>query len=94
MPGNGNDQTLPIWSAWRNEDSNTLLFNVEEQGGVKVVENRLFREDLKAELRSDDKFTDEEKCEFYLQMFLNGFQDAVEFDREEYLGFVNGGCPE
>ena len=94
IPGNGSDQTLPHWSAWRGEDSNTLLFNVEHQGGVRVIENALYREDLKAQLRSDDKFTEAERCEFYLQMFLNGFQDAVAFDREEYLRFVDGGCPD
>ena len=92
-PGRGTkDQNLK-WLQWQENGIHTLILDTKSDGGIRMISNKVSASDLKMRLHNDTLFNDEEKCEFYIQMFLNGYQDIAAYDELEYSNFVESGCP-
>ncbi len=91
-PGKGSSGGFPQWSAWQESGTNILLLDTDNDGGVRMSDNRMSLAMIKDRMREDDAFTQEEKCEAYRLVFLNGYQIPLGYDAAEYATFGDGGC--
>jgi para-nitrobenzyl esterase len=80
-PGQGRNQQLPHWQAWNLKAGNTLLFDSDADGGVRMASVRINVEQLKSELANDAKIqNNRDRCELYVQMFY----ERPAFQWQEY----------
>jgi len=68
-PGNGGDQKLPEWTAWKPDTAGRLLLDMPVDA-IKMNDYRFTVNDLKQRLREDSQITSvRERCELYAQLF-------------------------
>ncbi len=87
-PGRGRQGELPLWSSWQRE-APLLLLDVESDGGIRMGEDSMTPAMIAKRLRDDDSLSDSEKCQAYLDLFLNNYQTPLAFDRSEYRSLAN-----
>jgi para-nitrobenzyl esterase len=83
---------LPKWTAWNNESGADKFIILDAgEGAIKMSNQELFEDQLKARLENDEGITSTKKrCELYKSLFVP--QDLSGFDMSEYLKFRKGGC--
>lgn len=84
-PGTGSADDQIAWSPWQAQGEHIMLFDTDNDGGVRLVEDRLQIEDVRQRLLSDVTFSKEERCVAYPLILLNGYMVADGYDRAEHL---------
>ena len=93
-PGKGRDGTEVEWKPWDNtsDDSDKfIVFDTQEDGGIRMVSDELTLQDLKDRLLADKSFDNQEDyCRTYVQLF--GLSPL--WNQEEYENLGEQGCKE
>lgn len=89
-PGNGGENSQATWSSWQPTGHNILIFDEENDGGVRLAEVRTNVADIKKQLISDEVISSlKDKCQAYASLFLHGYQTSEFWNEGEYLSL---GC--
>jgi para-nitrobenzyl esterase len=83
-PGNGGNEELATWTTWQPQGEHIMLFDTENDGGARMVEDRLSIEDVRQRLLNDETFTQEERCVAYPVILLNGYMISDGYDEAEH----------
>jgi para-nitrobenzyl esterase len=83
-PGRGSDKALSSWTAWQPRGEHIMFFDTENDGGARMVEDRLTIEDVRDRLINDEAFSREERCEAYPRILLNGYMVADGYREAEH----------
>ncbi len=81
-PGEGLSGEEPDWLPWRQQDSgHYLILDTEMDGGIRMTQDIVRFEDVKADFMSDTSFAStEEKCMAYRNTFWADLYDPVEYE--------------
>lgn len=90
-PSKGRNGDLFQWPAWSNEAGGpkTLILDSEAGGGVRMWNEEVTMESIKAQFMAEQWSVPANRCSTY----RSTFGGSTLFDREEYLGLIEGGCP-
>ena len=87
-PGSGRDGKETPWLAWGTDGQRSLILDTVEGGGIRMMDDEVTREGIKAELAADTSITDaRERCALYVSNF-----GRPALDRAEYESFGPDGC--
>ncbi len=91
-PGRGSREDQPEWPAWAGTSATTtgrlLVFDTPADGGVRVAEVTLSREDVIAAVDAEPDLAQDEKC----ALFRDLFSPRPDWDIEEYRRIGRHGC--
>lgn len=90
-PGRGRDGTLPQWRPWQNGEGNPkmLILDSRADGGIRMSDEEVTLAGIKEDFMAEEWSDPQNRCRAYQATF--GGTPA--FDRDEYTGLVEGGCP-
>jgi para-nitrobenzyl esterase len=83
-PGKGSAGEQVFWPQWQEKGEHIMLFDTQNDGGVRMVEDRLKVDDIKQRLLSDAIFSREERCVAYPLILLNGYMVSDGYDETEH----------
>lgn len=83
-PGNGGFSRQVSWKAWQPDGEHIMLFDTENDGGVRMVNAPMRIDDIKHRLINDDAFSRQERCDAYPMILLNGYMVADSYDSNEH----------
>ena len=87
-PGRGQDGKQVPWLAWGVDGKRSIILDSPADQGIFMDDEEVTVGSIKAELLSDDGFTDEIlRCGIYVRIFR-----GEHFDRAEYEAMGNGTC--
>ncbi|MBM70533.1 MAG: carboxylesterase [Haliea sp.] len=89
-PGKGKNQELPPWTPWQPQGEHIMFFDTDNDGGARMVEDRLTIEAIRQRLVNDAAFTKEERCEAYPKIFLTGYMIADGYVESEHSLLCEG----
>lgn len=90
--GNGRDGSLPLWQPWQNGEGEPKMLILDSQagGGIRMSDEEVTLESIKTDFMAEQWSDPQNRCRAYLATF--GRTPA--FDRDEYMGLIEGGCEE
>ncbi len=89
-PGQGREGNLPEWNKWQARGDNLMVFDAENEGGVRMQEIRTNVADIKQRLATNTLIGSlEDRCRGYASLFLHGYQTSDFWSEQEYLSL---GC--
>ncbi|MFK8019996.1 MAG: carboxylesterase/lipase family protein [Pseudomonadales bacterium] len=91
-PGHGGADGQDQWTPWQPHGKQLMLFDVDDDGGVRMADEAMDLATIKQRLARQEGFNQKEKCDAYLFLFLNGYQTPIGYDEQEFLNFADGGC--
>ena len=86
-PGKGRSNNLPQWKAW-SESEKYMILDSEEDQGLVMVDNEVTVDSIFNELTTDERFTQDEKCQSLFRMSYSG----DEFPIERFNAYDDGYC--
>ena len=86
-PGKGRSNNLPQWKAW-SESEKYMILDSEEDQGLVMVNSEVTVDSIFNELTTDERFTQDEKCQSLFRMSYSG----DEFPIERFNAFDEGYC--
>jgi len=86
-PGKGRSNNLVQWKAW-SESEKYIIFDSEEDQGLVMVESEVTVDSIFNELITDERFTQDEKCQLLFSMSYSG----DEFPIELFNTYAEGYC--
>ena len=86
-PGKGRSNNLPQWKAW-SESEKYMILDSEEDQGLVMVDSEVTVDSIFNELITDERFTQDEKCQSLFSMSYSG----DEFPIERFNAFDDGYC--
>ncbi len=89
-PGNGGEVEQQRWTPWHATNSHIMLFDTENDGGVRMSNEPMTVASIKQRLFSDTDFSLEERCKMYTQLFLNGYMVADAYNQLEHQSLCEG----
>ena len=89
-PGEGGEARQPRWTPWQATGDHLMLFDTENDGGVRMSNQRMRVEDIKQQLFTDPIFSIEERCKTYTDLFLNGYMHTDAYDQAEHQSLCSG----
>lgn len=89
-PGSGRDGSLPLWQPWQNGDGNPkmIILDSTSDGGIRMSAEEVTLESIKADFMAEQWSDPQNRCRVY----LSTFGGTAVFDRDEYVGLIEGGC--
>ncbi|ALO45781.1 carboxylesterase/lipase family protein [Pseudohongiella spirulinae] len=86
----GRNGDLPLWQPWQNGEGNpkTLILDSEAGGGIRMMSQEVTLESIKADFMAEQWSDPQNRCRAYLSTFAG----TEAFDRDEYVGLIEGGC--
>lgn len=90
-PGRGRNADLPLWQPWQNGEGNPKMIVLDSpgDGGIRMSSEEVTMESIKADFMAEQWSDPQNRCRAYLSTFAG----TGVFDREEYLGLTDEGCP-
>jgi len=90
-PGSGRDAELPLWQSWQNGEGipKMIILDSANDGGIRMSSEEVTMESIKADFMAEQWSDPQNRCRAYLSTFAG----TAVFDRAEYLGLAEGGCP-
>src|SRR5690606_3463068 len=90
-PGRGRNADLPLWQPWQNGEGNPKMIVLDSpgDGGIRMSIEEVTMESIKADFMAEQWSDPQNRCRAYLSTFAG----TAVFDREEYLGLTDEGCP-
>ena len=70
-PGKGRSNNLPQWKAW-SESEKYMILDSEEDQGLVMVNSEVTVDSIFNELTTDERFTQDEKCQSLFRMSYSG----------------------
>ena len=86
-PGKGRSNNLPQWKAW-SESEKYMILDSEEDQGLVMVDSEVTVDSIFNELTTDERFTQDEKCQSLFRMSYSG----DEFPIERFNAYDDGYC--
>ena len=86
-PGKGRSNNLAQWKAW-SESEKYIILDSEEDQGLVMVDSEVTVDSIFNELPTDEKFTQDEKCQLLFSMSYSG----DEFPIELFNTYADGYC--
>ena len=86
-PGKGRSNNLPQWKAW-SESEKYMILDSEEDQGLVMVDSEVTVDSIFNELTTDERFTQDEKCQSLFSMSYSG----DEFPIERFNAYDDGYC--
>lgn len=87
-PGRGQDGLQVPWLAWGTDGKRSIILDSPADQGIFMDDQEVTMESIKAELMSDEGFSDETlRCQIYARTFRNEF-----FVQAEYDALAGGVC--
>jgi para-nitrobenzyl esterase len=83
-PGNGGEAGQQRWTPWQATGDHIMLFDTENDGGVRMSNQPMRVEDIKQRLFADSVITIEERCKAYPDLFLNGYMVTDTYNQAEH----------
>tara|TARA_E500000331_G_scaffold342944_1_gene377170 strand:- start:1400 stop:2590 length:1191 start_codon:yes stop_codon:yes gene_type:complete len=68
-PGTGHTEEEILWTPWGDEGNTRIVFDIEDDGGVRMVPDRYSISDTKKRFLEDQQLPAAQKCEMYPQLF-------------------------
>jgi para-nitrobenzyl esterase len=89
-PGRGSAGTRVPWTSWGTNGQTAIVFDTEQDRGIRMMDEEVTVASIKTELESDSGITDaRERCALYVRTFRSSA-----FDEDEYQNFGPDGCAE
>lgn len=90
-PGRGREGELPQWQAWQNGDGNPkmLILDAPADGGIRMSDEEVTLAGIKEKFMAEEWSDPRNRCRAYRATFGG----TTAFDRDEYAGLIEGGCP-
>lgn len=85
-PASGRDGQLPVWQA---HGERIMLFDTDNDGGVRMVREPVNIDDIKQRLINDEAFSRKERCEAYPKLWLNGYMVTDAYDSAEHAALCD-----
>jgi len=85
-PGNGDDSTLPQWTAWQPAGARQIIFDDAAHGGVRMSDDGMTLAQLRQRLHDDPQFKQpKDRCKVFAKLFLLnpqmlGFDNQPEYE--------------
>jgi para-nitrobenzyl esterase len=88
-PGRGRDGSLPAWTPWGEDGKTFVVLDAEDDGGIRMSDERVTRQGVLAAIANDDRFRNwVDKCNLYGQLVR--WHGAM--SRAEYDAALDGRC--
>lgn len=88
--GTGREGDLPLWQPWQNGAGNpkTLILDSAADGGIRMMNEEVTLDSIKADFMAEQWSDPQNRCRAYRATFAG----TSAFDRDEYMGLMEGGC--
>jgi para-nitrobenzyl esterase len=89
-PERSSEGTRVPWTSWGTNGKTAIVFDTEQDRGIRMMDEEVTVASIKTELESDSGITDvRERCALYVRTFR-----FSSFDEDEYRDFGPEGCAE
>jgi para-nitrobenzyl esterase len=86
-PGRGRDGEQVEWKSWGEDGARSLVLDTVDDRGIRMIDDVVTLEDLKAELAAEPGLDTEGRCRLYVSTF-----GMFGLDKDEYRTFGPEGC--
>jgi para-nitrobenzyl esterase len=91
-PGRGRGGKLPAWKPWGEGEQRMIVFDTEDDHGLRMSDEELTYAQLEERLAADESFEQpEQRCATYVRMFRRA---PTFWNRDRYARFAGGVCAE